>query len=214
MVGWNGPAVAGRILAGLRDGSEGFRIIVVTASAGGLTPLFDILAALPADIDAAIFVVVHMRPGYHSQLPLLISRRTRLPAVHAVDGQLMIPGRVVVAPPDGCHMVLEGDRVRLIPGAKEHHTRPAADPLFRSAAKYGRRTVAVILSGLGRDGADGAAEIKAAGGTVIVQDPDAAAHRPMPESAWAAASLVDSSDGDIAAALINLAGRRHHHHKG
>jgi two-component system chemotaxis response regulator CheB len=201
-------SVGGHILPGQRDGHGSFRIIVIAASAGGIAPLRTILASLPARLAAAVFVVVHSRPAYPSVLPYLVGMHSALPAFHAVDGDPIIPGQILFAPPDGCHMVLDGGVVRLIASPREHHTRPAADPLFRSAAQYGRRTIAVVLSGLGRDAADGAAAIKAAGGTVIVQSPEAAAYRPMPENAWAAASMVDSPELDIAQSLVRLSGKR------
>jgi two-component system chemotaxis response regulator CheB len=201
-------SVAGRILSGSEDGEGAFRIIVIAASAGGIAPLCQIIDALPEDLDAAIFVVVHTAPGRRSFLPEVINRHSSLPARHAVDGQPIEPGQVIVAPPDGHHMVLAGGRVRLVEGPREHNTRPAADPLFRSAAPYGRRTIGVVLSGLGRDGAAGAAAIKEAGGTIIVQSPATAAFRPMPEHAWTAASLSGEPDRDIAGALVRLSGRR------
>ena len=108
-----------------------------------------------------------------------------VPAEHPRDGNKIEPGRVYVAPPD-FHLMVGKGVVRLSHGQKEHHNRPAIDPLFRSAAQvYGRRVVGVLLSGLLDDGVAGLKEIKRRGGLVIVQDPAEAMFSEMPRNALA-----------------------------
>src|SRR5439155_1626996 len=100
-----------------------------------------------------------------------------------VDGELLQPRRIYLAPRD-MHMVVEDGRVLVNRGPKEHHTRPAVDPLFSSAAAaHGPRVVGVLLSGAGDDGLRGLIAIKAAGGISIVQDPAEALHPSMPRNA-------------------------------
>src|SRR5579859_7288589 len=157
-------------------------IVVIAASVGGIEALSRILGGLPRDLAATIFVVQHIgaRP---STLPQILSAAGPLPAAHARDGEPIEAGRIYVAPPDR-HMILDRDRIRLDHGAKEHHTRPAADPLFRSAAaSYGRRVIAIVLSGGDSDGAEGMHAVTAQGGVGIVQAPEEAKIPDMPRHA-------------------------------
>jgi two-component system chemotaxis response regulator CheB len=129
-------------------------IVVIAASAGGLGPLRSIIAALPAPCTAAVFVVVHIGSN-PSILPCLLGHAGPLPAAFAHDGDAIEAGRIYVAPPDR-HMVLEFASIRLSHGPKVHYTRPAADPLFISAAEaHGQRVMGIVLSGGSSDGAAG-----------------------------------------------------------
>src|SRR5688572_8991302 len=158
------------------------RIVVVGSSAGGIRAWKSLAAQLGADFPAPILAVQHI--GSHpSILPTLLARSGALPASHAIDGEVPRPGHIHVAPPDR-HMLLEGDRIRLTRGAKENHTRPAIDPLFRSAAiARGADVIGVVLTGLLDDGTAGLQAIAQCGGTVVVQDPDDAEQASMPASA-------------------------------
>jgi two-component system, chemotaxis family, protein-glutamate methylesterase/glutaminase len=157
-------------------------IVVIAGSAGGLPPLQRIIAMLPARCSAAIFVVMHIG-AHRSVLPDLLNQVGQHRAGFAQDGDLIEAGRVYVAPPDH-HMLLGRDHIRLSQGPKVHHTRPAADPLFISAAEsHGQRVMGIILSGGGADGAAGLRAIGAHGGTALVQDPDEAASPFMPRAA-------------------------------
>lgn len=162
------------------------RLFVIGASAGGLEALCSLLAALPADLPAAVLVVRHIG-ARQSCLPEVLQRCTALPVRFAVDGQRIEESVVLVAPPD-VHLTVyrEGGwgRVRLGHGPKENFTRPAIDPLFRSAAaEFGTGAAGIVLSGYQDDGALGMQAIHECGGVTIVQDPDTAAVPDMPRNA-------------------------------
>ena len=160
-------------------------IIVIGASAGGVEALSELVAKLPADLDAAIFIVVHIGPEGPGLLPGLLDRRGLLHAVQAEQDAPIVPRNIYVAPPDH-HLVLEPGRMCLVRGPVENRHRPAVDALFRTAAAaYGPRVIGVVLSGYLDDGTAGLIAIKHAGGTAIVQDPDDALVPGMPESAIA-----------------------------
>lgn len=155
-------------------------IVVVGTSAGGMTALERLVAGLPEDFPAALFVVWHLSPGVRSVLPRVLERAGPLPAVNPGDGDRIEPGRIYVAPNDH-HVLLEKGYIRVTRGPKENRFRPAIDPLFRSAAYiYGPRAVGVVLTGALDDGTSGLWAIKLRGGTAIVQDPEDAQHRSMP----------------------------------
>ena len=157
-------------------------IIVVGASAGGVAALVTLAATLPRDLPAAVLIVLHIG-AHRSVLPALLQTRSGNRAVHAEDGQPIEPGTLYVAPPDH-HMLVEQGVIRLTRGPKEHHTRPAVDPLFRTAAlAYGPRVIGVVLTGRLDDGTAGLQAIKDCGGVAVVQDPAEAEHRSMPLSA-------------------------------
>jgi two-component system, chemotaxis family, protein-glutamate methylesterase/glutaminase len=162
-------------------------IVVIGGSAGGLEALIAILGGLPADVSAALFVVIHIPATSVSVLPRIVSRETPLQAVHPEDNELIRHGVVYVAPPNR-HLVIAGDKIRLVHGPRENGHRPAADPLFRSAAAdYGPRVIGIVVSGNLNDGSAGLLAIKRMGGITMVQDPSTALHRGMPLSASRAA---------------------------
>lgn len=157
-------------------------IVVIGASAGGVEAIRTVVAGLPGDLDAAVFVTLHI--GAHkSELPWLLDRAGPLPASHPRDGEAIVSGRIYVAPPDH-HMLVEAGVVTLTKGPRENWARPAIDPMFRSAARaYGPDVIGVILTGGLNDGTAGLFEVKALGGTAVVQDPTDAISPDMPQSA-------------------------------
>lgn len=156
-------------------------IIVIGASAGATTVLTRLASRLPADFPA-ILLARHI--GNHpSVLPELLSAPGRMRTRHASHGDAVVPGTILIAPPDH-HMLVADGAIRLTRGAKENLARPAIDPLFRSAAAcFGARVVGVVLSGRLDDGTAGLQAIKACGGLAIVQDPADALEPSMPQSA-------------------------------
>ena len=168
----------------------GHDIIVIGSSAGGVEALTTLCGALPADLPASLFVVQHVTPTARSVLPELLDRAGPLTAERAEDGEAIRPGRIYVAPPDQ-HLLLAPGRMLLRRGPQENRTRPAADPLFRSAAAaYGGRVVGVVLTGLLDDGSAGLIAVKRCGGVSMVQDPAEAQWPDMPRNAL----LRDSVD--------------------
>ncbi len=161
----------------------GHDIIVIGASAGGVEALKHLVSKFPPDLNAAVFVVVHIPANSISVLSDLLNRWGPLTATPAQDRQAIAPGHIYVAPPD-LHLLLEPGQMRLLRGPRENHTRPAIDPLFRTAARaYGSRVVAVVLSGMLNDGTAGLIEVKRCGGIAIAQSPDDALFGDMPRSA-------------------------------
>lgn len=160
-------------------------LIVIGASAGGVEALQRLAADLPANLNAAVCIVVHIGNGIDgkSLLPAILNHVGALPAINPHDGEGLQDGRIYIAPPDH-HMIVKPGHVHILHGPKENNTRPAINPLFRSAAAaYGPRVIGVILSGMLDDGTAGLAEIKRQGGVAIVQDPKTAAFPSMPLNA-------------------------------
>src|SRR5262249_48296469 len=137
------------------------------------------------DFGAAVFVVQHLSPHTTSHAPELMARNSALPVRYATDRELMEPGHVYVGPTDH-HLVIERGRMRLQHSPKDPWNRPSINVLFRSAsAAYGSVVAGVILSGSMQDGIAGLWEIKNAGGVTIVQSPEDAEWRDMPQAALA-----------------------------
>jgi two-component system chemotaxis response regulator CheB len=178
------------------------RVICIGASAGGVRVLIRMAQGLAPDIPAAILIVLHI--GQHrSVLPELLSVRGTVPAAHARDGEPLTPGRILIAPPD-FHMLVDGEFLRLSRGAKEHHARPAIDPLFRSAAlSWGPKTIGVVLSGMLDDGTAGMQAIKQCGGIAVVQHPADAIEPSMPQSVLRHTRVDHRVDAAGLAELLN-----------
>lgn len=159
------------------------KIVVVGASAGGVEALTELVAGLPADLQAAVFIVLHIPPYQGSQLAAVLSRVSRLPVLDAEDGAPIRAGTIRVGVAD-MHLVLEPDCMRLTRGPREGRVRPSVDVLFRSAAaSFGTAVVGAVLSGSLDDGTAGLWAIRERGGLALVQHPDTATHRSMPQSA-------------------------------
>ncbi|ACA20477.1 CheB methylesterase [Methylobacterium sp. 4-46] len=164
-------------------------IIVIGGSAGATVPLKALLRALPADLPAAVLVVLHIPARSLGLLATVTSAASRLPVETAQDGMAIRPGHIYLGVPDR-HLLLVDGVIRLGRGPRENMVRPAIDPLFRSAAiAYGPRVIGVVLSGLLNDGAAGLDAIKACGGLALVQDPADAVADEMPLAALAAAAV-------------------------
>jgi two-component system chemotaxis response regulator CheB len=187
---------------------NGFDIVAMAASAGGLNALTHVLGALPREFPVGILVVQHLDPRHRSLMAEILGRRTPLKVVEAQHGERVRQGVVHVAPPDN-HLLVDADGVLTLTHTElVHFVRPSADLLFEStAASFRERAVAVVLSGSGSDGAMGVKAVKKMGGTVIVQEssefsgmPDAALRTgavdfvlPLAEIAPALFTLVTSN---------------------
>lgn len=164
-------------------------IIVIGGSAGATAPLKSILSALPADLPAAVFIVLHIPAQGIGILSTVASAAGKLPVRQAENGMVIENGNVYLGAPDH-HLLLFESHMMLGRGPRENMFRPAIDPLFRSAAlHYGPRVIGVVLSGLLSDGAAGLSAIKRCGGMALVQDPADAIAEEMPLRALEAATV-------------------------
>jgi two-component system, chemotaxis family, protein-glutamate methylesterase/glutaminase len=161
---------------------DGFAVVVIGASQGGVEALQKLVAQLEKDLPAAVLITLHVGRG-PSHLPALLNRRSRLPASHAEESQEVRPGRIYVAPADH-HLIVDGTRMCLSRGPRENWTRPAIDPMFRSAAEsFGPRVIGAILTGRLNDGTAGIYAVRRHGGVAVVQHPGTAEFPEMPSSA-------------------------------
>jgi len=178
-----------------------FPVVALVSSTGGLDALSRVLTRLSAGFPAAVVALQHLDPEQHSHLPELLAHKTILPVCWAVDGQSVVPGTVVVAPP-GRHMLVGGNgEVALVLSGKTPPPRPSADLLLSSLAlSMGPRVIAVILTGQGHDGMAGVAAVKRFGGRVLAQDQASAAAFGMPGSA------IDTHLVDRVAPIDSIAG--------
>lgn len=181
-------------------------IVVIGGSSGSTAPLKAILHALPENLPAAVFIVLHIPARSIGILATVASSATRLPVHTAVDGMSIAPGNIYLAVPDH-HLIIANGHIRLGRGPRENMARPAIDPLFRSAAAaYGSRVVGVVLSGLLSDGASGLEAIKRCGGVAVVQDPTDAIADEMPRSAMNAVmvdlAIPSARMGDVLSDLV------------
>jgi two-component system chemotaxis response regulator CheB len=147
---------------------------VIGVSTGGPNALAELFRDLPGDLPVPLLIVQHMPPMFTRLLAERLTANSKVPVLEAGAGAVVRPGRALVAPGD-FHMVVARDglqvRAALSQGPPENSCRPAADPLFRSAARvYGERLLAVVLTGMGQDGLRGCEAVREAGGRVIVQD--------------------------------------------
>ncbi|CAN7625451.1 chemotaxis protein CheB [Acidovorax sp. LjRoot194] len=166
--------------------SFAYEAIVVGGSSGGVEALVALLPALPATLQAAMVVVLHLPRDRRSLLADIFRQRCALPMQEAGDKDRIEAGTVYFAPPDYHLLVDDGPRLSLSVDAPVHFSRPSIDVLFESAADlYGPRLVGILLSGANEDGAQGLAAIRSAGGLAIVQDPASAPMPTMPLAALA-----------------------------
>jgi two-component system chemotaxis response regulator CheB len=182
-------------------------IVVIGASAGGVEAVSSFVEQLPANLDAALFVVLHFPENATSVLPKILNRHRTLMAKHPDDGERIEKSHIYVAPP-GMHMLVKRGRIKLVRGPKENGHRPAIDPLFRTAARfYGDRVTGMIFSGLLDDGVLGANAIKQSGGLVFVQDPEEAVFADMPRNTIGGAKVDKvACIAQLASELAKVAG--------
>lgn len=160
--------------------AEDPRIVAIAASTGGPDALPELVSALPKGFPLPVVVVQHMPPVFTKLFARRLDGRLPLPVAEAADGMKLLGGRVYLAPGDH-HLEVRKGLLVTHRAAPVHSCRPAADLLFHSvAAEYGPAAVAVVLSGMGRDGCAGAEEIRKKGGRVFAQEPGSCAVFGMP----------------------------------
>jgi len=189
--------------------SDHHDLVVIGCSAGGVQALPRILRQLPSDLDAAVFIVQHLAATGAPHLARTLQRSAQLPVAWAEQGARIERRRITIAPAD-VHMTVGDDHVQLSRGPRENHARPSIDKLFRSAAAaHGSRVIAVLLTGMLDDGVAGLRAVRAAGGSVIVQDPLDAAFPELPTRALQVLELDRTLPIDaIGAAIVDRVGQR------
>src|SRR5215471_7630089 len=154
-------------------------LVVIGSSAGGVEALSVLVSTLPGDFPAPVVLAQHLDPSRPSNLDAILKRRTTLPVEVVNTSSTLEPGKIYVVPSNH-NVTINSHRVEV----RENHNKrphPSVDMLLSSAAKaFGEHLIAVILTGSGSDGAAGAVDVKNAGGTVIVQDPQTARYPSMP----------------------------------
>ena len=162
------------------------QLAVIGGSWGGLDALGRLVALLDPDGRIAVVAALHRAPnGPEGALVSYLRARCRLPVTEAEDKDQIEPGHVYLAPAD-YHLLVEPGRFALSIDAPVQYSRPSIDVLFQSAADaYGDATAAVVLTGANDDGCRGLCEVKRRGGLALVQDPDTAVRREMPDAAIA-----------------------------
>jgi two-component system chemotaxis response regulator CheB len=182
-------------------------LIVIAASADGLTAIGSVLGVLPESFPIPLAVVSHRGP--ESLLPSILGRRCAMRVKEAEEGETPQAGTVYLAPPRR-HLVLHPNRTfHLMDGRTIKHLYSSANPLFESSARVlNGRVIAVVLSGSGTDATDGVQTVKQMGGTVIAQDPQQSAFSGMPRAAIRTGTVdLILPLNEIPSALLRLAGR-------
>jgi two-component system, chemotaxis family, CheB/CheR fusion protein len=157
-------------------------LVVIGSSAGGIDALSILVSNLPATFPAPVLIAQHLDPRRGSHLQEILTRRTKLPVVMVEDGSPLTPGSIFVVPANR-HIEVTDHEVRLIEPPPDDRPMPSIDLVMATAAEiFGEQLIAVILTGSGSDGAEGARQVKAAGGTVVIQDPRSAQYPAMPSS--------------------------------
>jgi two-component system, chemotaxis family, protein-glutamate methylesterase/glutaminase len=192
-----------------RPAAVGKRLVVIACSTGGPKALGELIPQLPSPLGAGLVIVQHMPPGFTASLATRLDAASPLAVVEAAGGESLAPGSALLAP-GGAHLRLTGDRhAQLSDDAPVGGLKPRADFTIEDAAKHwGSRMVLVVLTGMGRDGLEGARAVKAAGGRVLVEAESTCTVYGMPR-AVAEAGLADEilPLDELADAIVREAGR-------
>ncbi|MCF2489159.1 chemotaxis protein CheB [Dyadobacter sp. CY347] len=178
------------------------KVIVIGTSAGGLSALKILTSQLQADFPAPILVVQHISADSTGDILLdVLGRQNNLKCQHAVNGESLKDGHLYLAPSDHHLMIGDDHKILVTKGAQENRSRPAIDPLFRSAAVvFGSNVIGVLLTGYLDDGTAGMIAIKRCGGICIVQDPADAEYPDMP------ANAIKQVEVDFCLPLLEMGG--------
>jgi two-component system, chemotaxis family, protein-glutamate methylesterase/glutaminase len=166
-------------------GTRRGKVIAIGASTGGPGAIVEVLRALPAPCPVPILLVLHIGEPFGSAFAEWLNHQSAHRVAYARDGEVLSgrEGWVLMAPPDR-HLIVRGGRTALSTGEERHSCRPSVDVLFESVARdYGASAIAVLLTGMGRDGAAGLLEIRRAGGATIAQDEATSVVYGMPREA-------------------------------
>ena len=160
------------------------RVVAIASSMGGIEALKTVVAALPQDFPGAIIIVQHLSPQYKSHLTQILSRCCALKVNEAKEGMSLKAGNIYVAVPNKHSIVNPDGTISLSDAPKEHFVRPSAEYTFKSLANsYGKKAVAIVLTGCDGDGKEGVQTIQQMGGKVIAQNRETSQVFSMPQSA-------------------------------
>jgi two-component system chemotaxis response regulator CheB len=197
----DGPVKAAQIVAPRNLHVD---VVVLGISTGGPQALRYLVPQLPANLPVPLLIVLHMPPGYTALFAAKLAELSRIKVREAQDGDLVEAGTAIVAQA-GRHLVLRRNasgqtQIRLATNPTDKPHRPSVDVLFRSAAEiYGSRTLAIVMTGMGDDGKEGAAWVKAQGGKVITESEESCVIYGMPRT------VVEAGLSDIAVPLTSMA---------
>jgi two-component system chemotaxis response regulator CheB len=192
------------------EARQGVRLIAIGASTGGPQALLTVLKDLPPDLQQAVLVVQHMAEGFIAGLASWLDQLVPLPVTVGASGRRLQPGTITIAP-SGANLLVQDDRLRVLcvpPEPGQFHV-PGIDQCFASVADaLGPDAVGVLLTGMGRDGAQGLKAMRARGAATLGQDEATSTVYGMPQAAFA----LDAVDRqlpvqDIAGAVLGLVGR-------
>lgn len=176
------------------------KIVAIGASTGGPRALEEVLKGFPADLPAAVLITQHMPAGFTDSLSKRLDRICPLKVAEAANGESILESKAYVAP-GGFHLLVAKDGTTLLSSsAPVNYVRPSADLMMETAAEvFGPSVVGVVLTGMGRDGAEGMARIKEKGGKTVVQDPNTAVIPSMPQA------VIKKGSADMIVSLERVA---------